>query len=125
MPGPYRGARAAWTDLDAPVKVFGDLIHEVLAVTDPVETQRRDWDRVDYIHSRNIDLIVFGGATGRVPGGGICPAGHANIDFLTNCHLLNRLGYGGYIVIAPGRFLLTGLLLDDFIARRFLRGAGY
>ncbi|ASY65398.1 Inosose dehydratase (plasmid) [Sinorhizobium sojae CCBAU 05684] len=77
---------------------------------DPVATLRRYWDRLDYIHFKDIDEAVYGQVMDeRIrffdarAKGVMCPIGRGRIDYASVRALLTELGYGGYITIEQER----------------------
>ena len=122
---------------DIPADVAGlclDTGHMAYSGMDPVETLRRYWDRLDYIHFKDIDPVVFDEVMGEkirffdACGKGVmCPIGRGNIDYPGVRALLTELGYGGYITIEQERDPRNaGSILDDLSASRgFLRQSGF
>ena len=113
---------------------FIDTGHLAYAGTDPVETLRRYWDRVDYIHFKDIDPTVFDQVMAQkirffdaCAKGVMCPIGRGNIDYPAVRALLSELGYGGYITIEQERDPQNaGSILDDLAASRtFLKQTGF
>ncbi len=100
----------------------------------PVQTLRDYSDRVDYIHFKDIDPVVFKQVMAQrirffdaCAKGVMCPIGRGNIDYPAIRALLSQLGYGGYITIEQERDPRnTGSILDDLTASRaFLRDTGF
>jgi inosose dehydratase len=111
-----------------------DTGHMDYSGMDPVATLRRYWDRVDYIHFKDIDDAVYGQIMrerirffGACDKGVMCPIGHGRIDYAAVRALLTELGYGGYITIEQERDPrnTTGILEDLAASRSFLAGAGF
>lgn len=111
-----------------------DTGHCAYSGMDPVETLRRYWDRLDYIHFKDIDPKVFDEVMGEhirffdaCAKGVMCPIGRGSIDYPAIRALLTELGYGGYITIEQERDPRnTGSILEDLAASRgFLRQAGF
>ncbi len=111
-----------------------DTGHLAYAGMDPVETLRRYWDRVDYIHFKDIDPVVFDQVMAQeirffdaCAKGVMCPIGRGNIDYPAVRALLSELGYGGYITIEQERDPQNaGSILDDLAASRtFLKQTGF
>ncbi|MFC3165786.1 sugar phosphate isomerase/epimerase family protein [Ciceribacter thiooxidans] len=122
---------------DIPADLAGlclDTGHMVYSGMDPVATLRRYWDRVDYIHFKDIDADVYAevmqehirffDACAR---GVMCPIGRGSIDYPAVRTLLTELGYAGYITIEQERDPRnTGSILDDLAASRaFLSRTGF
>lgn len=122
---------------DIPADVAGlclDTGHLAYAGMDPVETLRRYWDRVDYIHFKDIDPVVFDRIMGErirffdACGAGVMtPIGRGNLDYPAIRALLTELGYGGYITIEQERDPKNaGSILDDLASSRgFLVATGF
>ncbi|MGN7714463.1 MULTISPECIES: sugar phosphate isomerase/epimerase family protein [Agrobacterium tumefaciens complex] len=122
---------------DIPADLAGlclDTGHMAYSGMDPVATLRRYWDRVDYIHFKDIDAAVFDAVIGErirffdaCAKGVMCPIGRGSIDYPTIRSLLTELGYGGYITIEQERDPRNaGGILDDLAASRaFLAENGF
>ena len=100
----------------------------------PVETLRRYWDRIDYIHFKDIDPVVFDEVMQErirffdaCAKGVMCPIGRGSIEYAAVYDLLRSRGYAGYITIEQERDPRnTGSILDDLAASRsFLREVGF
>jgi inosose dehydratase len=111
-----------------------DTGHMAYSGMDPVATLRRYWDRVDYIHFKDIDSKVYAAVMEErirffdaCAKGVMCPIGRGSIDYQAVRALLTELGYGGYITIEQERDPRnTGSILDDLAASRsFLSRAGF
>lgn len=122
---------------DVPAGLAGlclDTGHMAYSGMDPVSTLRRYWDRVDYLHFKDIDAakfdevmkerIRFFDACAR---GVMCPIGRGSINYGAIRALLTELGYGGYITIEQERDPRNaGSILDDLAASRgFLYRMGF
>lgn len=114
---------------DIPADLAGlclDTGHMAYSGMDPVATLRRYWDRVDYIHFKDIDAAVFQEVMAErirffeaCAKGVMCPIGRGSIDYPAIRSLLTELGYGGYITIEQERDPRnTGSILDDLAASR-------
>lgn len=122
---------------DIPAETAGlciDTGHTAYAGMDPVETLRRYWDRIDYIHFKDIDPVVFDEVKHErirffdaCAKGVMCPIGRGSIDYAAVYDLLKSRGYAGYITIEQERDPRnTGSILDDLAASRsFLREVGF
>jgi len=122
---------------DIPADLAGfclDTGHMAYSGMDPVATLRRYWDRVDYIHFKDIDAAVFQEVMAErirffeaCAKGVMCPIGRGSIDYPAIRSLLTELGYGGYITIEQERDPRnTGSILDDLAASRaFLAKSGF
>ena len=122
---------------DIPAELAGlclDTGHMAYSGMDPVETLRRYWDRVDYIHFKDIDAKVFQQVMGErirffdaCAKGVMCPIGRGSIDYPGIRGLLTELGYGGYITVEQERDPRNdGSILDDLAASRaFLHRLGF
>ncbi|TZG34855.1 TIM barrel protein [Agrobacterium sp. B1(2019)] len=122
---------------DIPADLAGlclDTGHMAYSGMDPVTTLRRYWDRVDYIHFKDIDATVFEEVMAErirffdaCAKGVMCPIGRGSIDYPAIRSLLRELGYGGYITIEQERDPRNaGGILDDLAASRaFLAECGF
>jgi inosose dehydratase len=140
---PHAGGHIEFADeverivADIPAEVAGlclDTGHTVYAGMDPVGTLRIYWQRLDYIHFKDIDPKVFDEVMGErirffdaCAKGVMCPIGSGSISYPAIRALLTELGYGGYITIEQERDPRnTGSILDDLSASRaFLRRVGF
>lgn len=111
-----------------------DTGHLAYAGMDPVATLGRYRDRLDYIHFKDIDPIVFDRIMGErirffeaCAEGVMCPIGRGSIDYAAIRGLLGELGYGGYITIEQERDPRNsgGVLADLAASRNFLRDTGF
>ncbi|MGB0904184.1 MAG: TIM barrel protein, partial [Mangrovicoccus sp.] len=111
-----------------------DTGHLAYAGMDPVATLRQYWDRLDYIHFKDIDPQVFDRIMSQkirffdaCAEGVMCPIGRGNIDYPAVRALLTELTYGGYITIEQERDPRnSGSILADLAAsRQFLRETGF
>lgn len=122
-------------DIDADIAgLCLDTGHMAYAGMDPVAGLRQYWDRLDYIHFKDIDPAVFTRVMGErirffdaCAQGVMCPIGRGNIDYVAIRALLSDLGYGGYITIEQERDPRnSGSVLDDLAASRgFLASIGF
>ncbi|SFJ77158.1 TIM barrel protein [Bradyrhizobium sp. Gha] len=122
---------------DIPADLAGlclDTGHMAYSGMDPVATLRRYWDRVDYIHFKDIDVKVYQEVMRErirffdaCAKGVMCPIGRGSIDYPAIHSFLTELGYGGYITIEQERDPRnTGSILDDLAASRtFLARTGF
>jgi inosose dehydratase len=122
---------------DIPADLAGlclDTGHMAYSGMDPAATLRKYWDRVDYIHFRDIDAGIYAQVMEEhirffdaCAKGVMCPIGRGSIDYQSVRALLTELGYGGYITIEQERDPRnTGSILDDLAASRaFLACAGF
>ncbi len=122
---------------DIPADLAGlclDTGHMAYSGMDPVATLRRYWDRVDYIHFKDIDAKVFKHVMGErirffdaCAKGVMCPIGRGSIDYPSVRALLTELGYGGYITIEQERDPRNagGILEDLAASRAFLARTGF
>lgn len=132
---PHAGGHIEFADelerivADIPAETAGfclDTGHLAYAGMDPVQTLRRYWGRVDYIHFKDIDPDVFEEVMDErtrffdaCAKGVMCPIGRGNIDYAGIRSLLTELGYGGYITIEQERDPRNvGSTLDDLAASR-------
>ncbi|MEO9340960.1 TIM barrel protein [Mesorhizobium sp. SB112] len=122
---------------DIPVDLAGlclDTGHMAYSGMDPSATLRKYWDRVDYIHFKDINAEIYAQVMEEhirffdaCAKGVTCPIGRGSIDYQSVRALLTELGYGGYITIEQERDPRnTGSILDDLAASRaFLARAGF
>ena len=122
---------------DIPADLAGfclDTGHTNYAGMDPVATLRKYWDRLDYIHFKDIDRAVFERVMGEkirffeACGVGVmCPIGNGCIDYPAIRALLSELGYAGFITVEQERDPLnaSGSLHDVKLSRDYLKTAGF
>lgn len=122
---------------DVPADLAGlclDTGHMVYSGMDPVATLDRYWDRLDYIHFKDIDPIVYQRTMGQrirffeaCANGVMCPIGRGILDYPAIHQLLTERGYGGFITIEQERDPRNaGSVLDDLAASRgFLHNSGF
>jgi len=122
---------------DVPAELAGlclDTGHMAYSAMDPVATLRRYWDRVDYIHFKDIDAGIYREVMGErirffdaCAKGVMCPIGRGSIDYPAIRTLLTELDYSGYITIEQERDPRnTGSILEDLAASRsFLARTGF
>jgi inosose dehydratase len=111
-----------------------DTGHLAYAGMDPIKTLRSYWDRLDYIHFKDIDPIVFDQVMRErirffdaCAKGVMCPIGKGGIDYPAVRALLNELGYAGYITIEQERDPRNraSVLADLAASRAFLSHIGF
>ncbi len=111
-----------------------DTGHMAYSGMDPVKTLDTYWDRVDYIHFKDIDPVIYDQIMGQkirffdaCAAGVMCPIGKGSIDYSAIRALLTAKGYSGYITIEQERDPRnTGSILDDLSASRsFLKQTGF
>lgn len=140
---PHAGGHIEFADelerivADVPSSTAGlclDTGHLAYAGMDSIETLRLFWNRVDYIHFKDIDPAVFAEVMGQrirffdaCARGVMCPIGRGNIDYPGIRALLCELGYGGYITIEQERDPrnVGGALSDLAASRSNLARAGF
>lgn len=122
---------------DIPSDVAGfclDTGHTWFSGMDPVETLRKYYDRLDYIHFKDIDRAVFDDVMARkirffeACGEGVmCPIGNGCIDYPAIRTLLDDLGYAGFITVEQERDPRNagGSLADVKLSRDYLKTAGF
>lgn len=122
---------------DIPSDVAGlciDTGHTAYAGMDPVATLDRYWDRVDYIHFKDIDPKVLDEVMGErirffeaCARGVMCPIGRGSIDYAAIRAFLTERGYAGYITIEQERDPrnTNGVLADLAASRAFLAHTGF
>ena len=111
-----------------------DTGHMAYSGTDPVAGLRTYWDRLDYIHFKDIDPAVYDRVMGdkirffdACAAGVMCPIGRGSIDYMAVYGLLSEKAYGGYITIEQERDPRNGAsVLDDLAtSRAFLSSVGF
>lgn len=111
-----------------------DTGHTAYAGMDPVATLDRYWERLDYIHFKDIDAAKFADAMTRPIGffeacaeGVMCPIGDGCIDYPAIKALLERRGYAGFITVEQERDPrnVGGSLVDVAESRRYLETMGF
>lgn len=111
-----------------------DTGHMAYSGMDPVTTLDQYWDRVDYIHFKDIDPVIYDQVMSQhirffdaCAAGVMCPIGKGNIDYPAIRSFLTKKGYGGYITIEQERDPRnTGSILDDLsTSRAFLKNTGF
>ncbi|MDH7803604.1 MULTISPECIES: TIM barrel protein [unclassified Rhizobium] len=122
---------------DIPADLAGlclDTGHMAYSGMDPVDTLRKYWGRVDYIHFKDIDTKIYAQVMEEhirffdaCAKGVMCPIGRGSIDYQSIRALLSELDYGGYITIEQERDPRNaGSILDDLAASRsFLARTGF
>ncbi|WP_108261920.1 TIM barrel protein [Mangrovicoccus ximenensis] len=140
---PHAGGHVEFADelerimADIPGDLAGlclDTGHMEYSGMDPVATLDRWWDRLDYIHFKDIDADVHAEVMSRrirffgaCALGVMCPIGKGRIDYPAIRDLLARRGYGGWITIEQERDPQNaGSILGDLAASRaFLARTGF
>lgn len=140
---PHAGGHIEFADelerivADVPPEIAGlclDTGHLAYAGMDPVATLRRYEGRLDYIHFKDIDPVVFSAVMGErirffdaCAKGVMCPIGRGNIDYPGVRALLREVGYRGYITIEQERDPRNkaGILDDLAASRSFLASVGF
>ena len=111
-----------------------DTGHMAYSGMDPIETLNHYWDRLDYIHFKDIDPVLYQAVMAKrirffeaCAEGVMCPIGRGQIDYSAIRSLLTQKGYAGYITIEQERDPRnTGSILDDLAASRaFLAKTGF
>ncbi len=111
-----------------------DTGHLAYAGMDPVASLRQYWDRLDYIHFKDIDPLVFAEVMQEeirffdaCAKGVMCPIGRGNIDYGAIRALLSELSYAGYITIEQERDPrnTASIKADLAVSRDFLSEAGF
>ncbi|GGE16011.1 hypothetical protein GCM10011390_38860 [Aureimonas endophytica] len=140
---PHAGGHIEFADeiariaADIPPDLAGfclDTGHSHYAGIDPVELIERYADRLDYIHFKDIDPVVFERVLGRrirffeaCAEGVMCPIGRGAIDYPAIRALLTRLGYEGFITVEQERDPrhAGGSLADVKASRDYLTSVGF
>lgn len=140
---PHAGGHIEFADeiarvaADVPNEVAGfclDTGHAYYSGMDPVETLDLYWDRLDYIHFKDIDRAVYDRVLARrirffeaCAEGVMCPIGRGIIDYPAIRALLQRRGYAGYITVEQERDPRSagGSLADVKASRDYLKSVGF
>jgi inosose dehydratase len=122
---------------DIPTETAGlciDIGHTVYAGMDALQTLERYWDRIDYLHFKDIDPAVFIEVMDQrirffdaCARGVMCPIGKGSIDYPAIHAFLRQRNYGGYITIEQERDPRNagGVLADLRASRSFLAETGF
>ncbi|CAN5756200.1 TIM barrel protein [soil metagenome] len=122
---------------DVPSGIAGfclDTGHAYYSGMDPVEMIEAYWDRLDYIHFKDIDRSVYERVMGErirffeaCAEGVMCPIGRGVIDYGAIRALLDRRGYEGYITVEQERDPrnAAGSLADVKASRDYLKSVGF
>lgn len=122
---------------DTPAEVAGfclDTGHSYYAGMDPLDAMRRYWDRIDYIHFKDIDRAVFDRVMGErirffeaCAQGVMCPIGRGVIDYPAIRTFLTERGYAGFITVEQERDPRNadGSLADVKASRDYLKSVGF
>lgn len=111
-----------------------DTGHARFSGMDPVAVLEAYWDRIDYIHFKDIDQRVFDRVMGKrirffdaCAEGVMCPIGDGVIDYPAIHTLLTAKGYAGYITVEQERDPrhAVGSLGDVMKSRNYLRSVGF
>ena len=111
-----------------------DTGHAFYAGMDPVAALDRHWDRLDYIHFKDIDAAKHADVMARrirffdaCAEGVMCPIGDGCIDYPAIKTLLDRRGYAGFVTVEQERDPLNagGSLADVGKSRRYLETVGF
>ncbi|WP_298282385.1 TIM barrel protein [Acidocella sp.] len=111
-----------------------DTGHLTYAGMDPLATIRAYWERLDYLHFKDIDGEKFKEVMGRkirffeaCAEGVMCPIGRGIVDYVAIRSMLSKHGYAGYITIEQERDPRNnGSILEDLRASRvFLARMGF
>ena len=122
---------------DIPAQVAGlciDTGHAQFSGMDPLATLDKYWDRIDYIHFKDIDQAVFDRIMGETirffdacAVGVMCPIGDGVIDYPAIHAFLAAKGYAGYITVEQERDPrnAAGSLADVKKSRDYLKSVGF
>lgn len=111
-----------------------DTGHLAYSGMDPIAELDRYWQRVDYIHFKDIDPAVYDRIMSEhirffdaCAQGVMCPIGEGNIDYAALSRFLKDKGYGGYITIEQERDPRNQATVQDDLARSrlFLANTGF
>jgi inosose dehydratase len=122
---------------DIPAGVAGlciDTGHSFYSGLDPVETLARYWERIDYIHFKDIDGAVFDRVMGErirffaaCAQGVMCPIGRGVIDYPAIRAFLSTQGYAGFVTVEQERDPRSagGSLADVKASLDYLKRVGF
>lgn len=122
---------------DVPADLAGlciDTGHSYYAGMDPLGAMRRYWDRIDYIHFKDIDRAVFDRVMGKrirffqaCAEGVMCPIGRGVIDYPAIRAFLSERGFAGFVTVEQERDPLNagGSLADVKASRDYLKSVGF
>ncbi|MGO4855047.1 TIM barrel protein [Phaeovulum sp. W22_SRMD_FR3] len=122
---------------DIPADLAGfciDTGHTLYAGMDPLAVLATYWDRIDYIHFKDIDRAVFDQVMGETirffeacAQGVMCPIGQGVIDYPAIHAFLRAKGYGGFITVEQERDPRNagGSLADVKLSRDYLHSVGF
>ncbi len=111
-----------------------DTGHTMYAGMDPVAVLDQYWDRLDYIHFKDIDAATLADVMTRhirffdaCAQGVMCPIGDGCIDYRAILSLLKRRGYAGFITVEQERDPRNadGSLADVRKSRSYLEQVGF
>ncbi|MCB1338231.1 MAG: TIM barrel protein [Maritimibacter sp.] len=111
-----------------------DTGHAKFSGMDPVRVLEKYWDRIDYLHFKDIDQTVYDRIMGErirffeaCARGVMCPIGDGVIDYPAIHALLSARGYAGYITVEQERDPrnAAGSLEDVRKSRDYLKSAGF
>ena len=111
-----------------------DTGHSLYSGMDPLEVLRRYWDRIDYIHFKDIDAAKYAAVMSRrirffeaCADGVMCPIGQGVIDYPAIHAFLTAQGYGGFITVEQERDPRNagGSLADVKASRDYLKSVGF
>ncbi|MFV0361099.1 sugar phosphate isomerase/epimerase family protein [Tropicimonas sp.] len=111
-----------------------DTGHSLYSGMDPLEVLRSYWNRIDYIHFKDIDGARFDNVMGRTirffeacGEGVMCPIGRGVIDYPAIRAFLTERGYGGFITVEQERDPRNagGSLADVKASRDYLKSVGF
>ena len=122
---------------DLPLDEIGfciDTGHCHYSGMDPLAVLRTYWERIEYIHFKDIDPIRHADVLSRrirffeaCAQGVMCPIGQGCIDYPAIHAFLREQGYGGYITVEQERDPLNsgGSLSDVKASRDYLKSVGF
>ncbi|WP_138471992.1 TIM barrel protein [Poseidonocella sp. HB161398] len=111
-----------------------DTGHALYSGMDPLWALERYWDRIDYLHFKDIDAAKYQEVMGRTirffeacAEGVMCPIGDGAIDYPAIRRFLEAKGYAGYITVEQERDPQSagGSLADVRRSRDYLERAGF
>ncbi|WP_374633866.1 sugar phosphate isomerase/epimerase family protein [Paracoccus sp. (in: a-proteobacteria)] len=140
---PHAGGHIEFADeiariaADVPADEAGfciDTGHSLYSGMDPLQVLATYWDRIDYIHFKDIDAARYADVMSRrirffeaCAEGVMCPIGRGVIDYRAIHAFLSARGYAGFITVEQERDPRNagGSLADVKASRDYLKSVGF
>ncbi|HRM74268.1 MAG TPA: TIM barrel protein, partial [Paracoccus sp. (in: a-proteobacteria)] len=140
---PHAGGHIEFADeiariaADVPADEAGfciDTGHSLYSGMDPLQVLGTYWDRIDYIHFKDIDAATYADVMSRrirffdaCAEGVMCPIGRGVIDYPAIHAFLIERGYAGFITVEQERDPRNagGSLADVKASRDYLKSVGF